>query len=108
MLKDVDSVTEEKILELSKDLNPTAETIPLVTKVLKRPDSVLGLTMTHAWDDDGEKKMFNGRILKFKKQHQVKISYWGQNESEDAAVDYDLSLNAILVDILCGDLVFHK
>ena len=97
--------SEEKILELCRELSPAADSIELFKTVFTCPDSLIGQAVTHAWEDGGERKVFNGRVLKMKKKDRIQISYWNENETEDAAEDYDLGMKEILVDILCGDFV---
>ena len=65
--------SEEKILELCRELSPAADSIELFKTVFTCPDSLIGQAVTHAWEDGGERKVFNGRVLKMKKRTEFRF-----------------------------------
>ena len=65
----------------------------------------MGRNVVHVWNDEGMLRTYNGRIEKLKANKKYKVAYWGADESYDDAVDYDVSMYELAVDLLLGDLV---
>ena len=72
---------------------------------------VVGRNICHVWynADTRDKTVYSGMIEKLKKRkgnaHCYKVVYWGQEESYDDAVNYEISKFELGADLICGDLV---
>jgi hypothetical protein len=67
----------------------------------------VGRNIVHVWNKEGKLVTYNGKMEKLKKStNKYKVSYWSQEGSyvEDAE-DLDMSVYALAVDLLFGDLV---
>lgn len=65
----------------------------------------IGYTICHAWFDDGQSVLYNGKIEKIKmKTKQYVVAYWSQNETYEDAVDFNMSIYE-LADLILDDLI---
>ena len=85
------------------DFTVTESDISSVESVLD--GRAVGRNIDHVWNEDGTLTTYNGRIEKLKANKMYKVGYWGTVESYDDAVDYDMSMYSLAVDLLFGDLV---
>ena len=67
-----------------------------------------GRNVVHVWNDECTLRTYNGRMTKLKANKKYKIAYWGANETYDDAVDYDVSMYELAVDLLLGDLILSE
>ena len=82
-------------------------------EVIHSPDSLLGRTLTHTWDEDGMLVQYCGKVLKCKSPKCVSnktfvVSYWLPGENCNPADKFDISLYSMIADISTGDLVLHR
>ena len=68
----------------------------------------IGRSICHVWYDADTrlKEVHCGLVGKVKRERSNKyvVAYWAKDESEDTAVDYDVSKFALAADLVCGDL----
>lgn len=67
----------------------------------------IGHDLCHTWYEDGVHVPYYGKIVKMKgsgKNKKYVISYWSEGETLNDAVDYDLSVFAVAMDYILGDL----
>ena len=67
---------------------------------------VVGKRMCHVWLLDGELVTYNGLVQKLYATKKYRISYWTEEEELDDASDYQISMYALVVDLLHQDLMF--
>lgn len=100
----VEESGEEKIAEAFPQLSE--EKVSTIKKLLSGRG--VGAFVCHAWDLNGERVMFNGKIEKFNdRKKKYTIGYWatsGENYDCDAH-DTDVSIYAMAADIILDDLV---
>ena len=93
---DIDKIRDEfHDLEDSKLANLTAI----------MPGKSIGYTICHAWFNDGQIVLYNGKIEKIKmKTKQCVVAYWPQNETYEDAVDFNMSIYELAADLILDDL----
>ena len=67
---------------------------------------VIGQSICHTWSEDGMKVVYNGKLEKLRaKSGMYTVGYWSQTETYADAVDYNVSMYELAVDMIFGDLV---
>ena len=67
---------------------------------------VVGYSLVHVWYEAGGLVPYNGKVEKLKRQSQkYKVAYWSKSQDYKDAVDYDISVYSLAVDLLYGDLL---
>ena len=67
--------------------------------------NAVGKKILHVWYEEGKLITYNGKLEKLKRPHTYKVSYWGLNQPEDDAADYNLSMFELAADLLYKDLL---
>ena len=68
----------------------------------------IGYNICHAWFDDGQSVLYNGKIEKIKmKTKQYVVAYWPQNETYEDAEDFIVSIYELAADLILDDLTIE-
>ena len=68
----------------------------------------IGYNICHAWFDDGQSVLYNGKIKKIKmKTKQYVVAYWPQNETYEDAEDFIMSIYELAADLILDDLIIE-
>nr|XP_023675021.1 uncharacterized protein LOC111847771 isoform X2 [Paramormyrops kingsleyae] len=87
-----------------KDFTVNEETKEQIQDILD--GRAVGRNIAHVWNEDGNIVSYNGRIEKLKKAScKYRVSYWNHDGAYEDAEDYDMSIFALAVDLLLGDLI---
>jgi len=70
--------------------------------------NAVGKKILHVWYEEGKLITYNGQLEKLKRSHTYKVSYWGLNQPEDAAADYNISTFELASDLLYKDLILRE
>ena len=90
VLKDFPEVNEASVAQL---------------KVMRLNGNAVGKKIIHVWYEEGKLITYNGKLEKLKRPHIYKVSYWGLNQPEYAAADYNISMFELAADLLYKDLL---
>ena len=75
-----------------------------------KTDTVIDKYVNHFWYEDETNVQYHGKILRVKRRKMkrltLEIAYWSNDEVEDNAEDYKMSLSQVLTDYLLDDLIF--
>ena len=58
------------------------------------------------WNDEGTLRIYYGTMEKLKANRKYKVAYRGADESYDDAVDYDVCMYEMAMDLLQGTLLY--
>ena len=83
-----------------------------ISKVLSSPCTLNDLYFAHMWFIDGQNVMYNGHIISVKTSGKYKIpkvtaTYWKDDETKEEGEQVNMTLWALLVDLVTGDLCMN-